>query len=426
MEDSGGDRLVDHATDVPESPLRLLDLLITRLSEPAAVLDESLTILAANDAFGTLAGVDRALVGEPLTTVVPTLTPDTVEGNSDDPDSYVTVQTGDAPERWTEFGFGRRGSHILCVGRDVTDSEAARRRLAEHERVLDTIPDAVYTLDNDARIRSVNGAVEALTGYESADLVGAALSTLVDDETVERGQGLTEQLREGDRDVATLTTELRTADGSTVPVETQFATCPRADAPDRHVGVVRDISDRRALAATLADLQTATRELFAAETSEAVAEHIVETATDVLGLSGATLYLFDARRNVLWPAGSAGAAGADARVAVAGDDGGVVREVFLEGATATVDGGDRYQPLGDHGVFHTVAGAEPVAEREEGARAGDRGRRGPPGDRSAELVDLLAESARAALERVDREAMLRERDASHREQAERGDRKSVV
>ena len=297
MEDSGGDRLVDHATDVPESPLRLLDLLITRLSEPAAVLDESLTILAANDAFGTLAGADRALVGEPLTAVVPALTA-AFEGIDDGPDDYVTVRTGDAPERWTEFGVGRRGSHVLCIGRDVTDSEVARQRLAEHERVLDTIPDAVYTLDHDARIQSVNGAVEALTGYESADLVGADLSTLVDDTTVERGHALTEQLREGDRDVATLTTELRTADGSTIPVETQFATCPRADAPDRHVGVVRDISDRQALAETLADLQTATRELLAAETGEAVAEHIVETATDVLGLSGATLYLFDARRNV--------------------------------------------------------------------------------------------------------------------------------
>jgi len=419
MENSGGERRVDRATDVPDSPLRLLDLLITRLTEPAAVLDESLTIRATNDAFRALTGTGRALVGEQLTAAVPGLTADAVERTADAPEEYLTIRTGDGPERWTEFGIDRHGAHFLCVGRDATDREAAGQRLAAHERVLDSIPDAVYTLDDEATIRSVNGAVEALTGYASADLVGSKLTELVEEATVERGRALTEQLREGDRDVATLRAELSTGDGETVPVETQFAACPRSDGSDRHVGVVRDISARRAMAETLAGLQTATRELLAAETDTAVAEHIVETATGVLGLSGATLYLFDACRNVLWPAGIAGDAGADARAAVAGDDDGVVREVFLEGAATTVDGGDRYRPLGDHGVFHTVTGDAPVSGPGEEARAGERRRRVAPGGRSAELVDLLAESARAALERVDREAMLRERDASHREQAER-------
>ena len=421
MRNSSGERPVDHAADLPESPLRLLDLLITRLAEPAAVLDESLTVVAANDAFEALAGADRALVGERLTTAVPVLTPNAVEGNLEVADEYVTVRTGEEPERWTEFGFDHHGSHLLCVGRDITDSAAARQRLAEYERVLDTIPDAVYTLNHDATIRSINGAVETLTGYASTDLVGSKLTTLVDEATVERGRALTEQLRDGDRDVATLVTELRTADGTTVPVETQFATCPRSNAPDRHVGVVRDISDRRALAETLADLQTATRELLAAETKEAVAEHIVGTATGALGLAGATLYLFDACRNVLWPAGSAGVSGSDARTAISGDDGGVVREVFLEGAATTLDGGDRYQPLGDHGVFHTVAGDVPATEQSTSDGTDERRRRTQPDGRAGELVDLLAESARAALERVDREAMLRERDANHREQAERVD-----
>ncbi|WP_324663265.1 bacterio-opsin activator domain-containing protein [Haloarcula sediminis] len=285
MENSGGERRVDHATDGQESPRRLLDLLITRLAEPAAVLDESLTIVATNTAFEALVGADDAVVGERLTAVVPSLTRDAVEGNADEPSEYVTVRTGQTPERWTEFGFDRHGTHLLCIGRDV------------------------------------------------------------------------------DR--------------------------------DRGVGAA---GDRVSLTA----LQATTQDLLAAETEEAVATRIVETATDVLGLAGATVYLFDSCQNTFCPAGLAGESGDDARTAVDGGADSIIREVFLTGMPATLDSGDRYHPLGEYGVLHTVAGEEPASGREAGGAS-----------------EYLAGAARTALERVDREATLRERAASYGEQAER-------
>ncbi|WP_277540201.1 bacterio-opsin activator domain-containing protein [Haloarcula laminariae] len=277
MENSGGKRRVDQATE-QESPGRLLDLLITRLSEPAAVLDESLTVVAANEAFEALAGTGSSVVGDPLTSVVPALTREAVERNADEPGEYVTVRTGEAPDRWTEFGFDRRGPHLLCLGRE------------------------------------------------------------------------------------------------------------------------RQVGDESALTA----LQASTQALFAAETEEAVATRIVETATDVLGFAGATVYLFNSCQNVLWPAGVSGAAGEDSRTAVNGDDDGVVREVFLSGTPAGLDGGDRYYPLGEYGVLHTAAGGTPALGREREGRS-----------------ERLAGSARTALERVDRESTLREQAESYREQAER-------
>lgn len=281
MENSGGERRVDHDTDGQEPGQRLLDLLITRLSEPAAVLDESLCIVATNDAFEALAG--GAVVGERLTAVAPSLTSDTVEGNTSEPGEYVMARTGDTPEQWTEFGFDRHGSHLLCIGRDVD--------------------------------------------------------------------------------------------------------------PNRRVGVD---------GVTLTDLEATTQDLLAAETEEAVATRIVETATDVLGLAGATVYVFDSCQNVFCPAGIAGEPGADARTTVEGGADSVVREVFLTGTPATLDGGDRYLPLGEYGVLHTVAG--------EDTALGDEGS-GPS--------EYLAGCAHAALERVDQEATLRERAASYGEQAER-------
>ncbi|MBX0286243.1 helix-turn-helix domain-containing protein [Halomicroarcula sp. F28] len=296
MENSGAEPRVDHATDASASPLGLLDLLITRLAEPAVVLDGSLTIVSTNDAFATLVGADDTPVGKPLTAVLPGLTAETVAETIEQSGEYVSVRIGTAPERWAEFGFDRHGTHILCVGRD----------------------------------RGVDRRVE-----------------------LQRN---------------------RTA---------------------------------------VTNLQRATPDLLGAESREAVAECIVETATDVLGLSGATLYLFDACRNVLWPAGVDGRPGADARAPVGGADDGIVREVFLEGTATTVESGDRYQPLGDYGVLHTVCGAD-QRDRQDCER-----RPGPGDERTGGRVDRLAERAVAALGRVDREATLRERDATHREQAER-------
>ncbi|MDS0281009.1 bacterio-opsin activator domain-containing protein [Haloarcula onubensis] len=302
MEDPGGERQVEQDTSGPVSPPALLDLLITRLAEPAAVLDDSLAIVATNDAFAALGAADGALVGEPLTAVVPALTDDVVEDSVDTPGEYVSVRTREAPDRVTEFGFDRHGSHVLCIGRPVS--------------------------------------------------------------------------------------------------------------PTRSVGAAADSAGRWPPEDALADLQTATLDLLAARTGAGVAEHIVETATDVLGLPGATLYLFDGHRNALWPAAVAGTGDRDERAVVGGD--GVVSEVFLDGGTVTVDGGDRYQSLGDHGVLYTVAGRDRGAGQEEGAST----RRGPD-ERTRELLDRLAETGRAALDRVEREATLRERDAVHRERTER-------
>jgi len=171
MENSGGEPQVADDGTVSASPPALLDLMVARLAEPAALLDESRTIVSANDAFAALASGERTPVGEGFTAAIPVVPADAVADSVDAPGEYVTVRTGD--DRWTEFGFDRHGSHVLCVGRDV--------------------------------------------------------------------------------------------------------------GPDRDA-----VGNRRAPAETLVSLQTATRDLLAAETSEAVAERIVATATGVLGRSSSS------------------------------------------------------------------------------------------------------------------------------------------
>ena len=69
----------ERADRASRSSGRLLDLLLTRPSEPA--VDEPLTIVATNDAFAALGGTDRVFVGEPFTAVAPNLTEDDIESS---------------------------------------------------------------------------------------------------------------------------------------------------------------------------------------------------------------------------------------------------------------------------------------------------------------------------------------------------------
>ncbi|MFC7027577.1 hypothetical protein ACFQH8_08850 [Halomicroarcula sp. GCM10025710] len=97
------------------------------------------------------------------------------------------------------------------------------------------------------------------------------------------------------------------------------------------MGVVRDISDRRQLEQTLAALHDATRYLLQAKTKSEVAEHIVGTATDVLDLPAASMYLFHPGENVLRQTALSGASDGDrTRARLVTPDSGLIWDAFVD------------------------------------------------------------------------------------------------
>ncbi|ELY93949.1 PAS/PAC sensor protein [Natrialba hulunbeirensis JCM 10989] len=171
----------------------------------------------------------------------------------------------------------------------------------------------------------------------------------------------------------------------------------------------RDITTRKRREEALTALHRTARELLYAETDREIAAVTVEDATDVLDLEASAIYLFDTDENVLRPA-----ARSDSMAALHGPlsakqvGESIVGDVFIDGESrfladvhdsplladpTTEIRSAAFVPLGDHGVF--VAGSAEADVFDEV---------------SSEVTDLLAATAEAALDRVERERTLRERD----------------
>lgn len=422
----------------------ILRSVIDTVADGVVVLEEG-TVTFANAAIEDVLGYDpSALVGEHVSTLVPEgrhayrgalellLQEGTLQ--SDFESLEVPVTHADGHEQWVTLTLrahepdGRRLTTATL--RDVSDDRERDGQLERYRRIMETIDDGIYILDSSFTITNVNEAMVSMTGYDRDELIGSHASLLADEGTLEEAAALSAELLENPRNAATLTTELATADGGTVPIETRFSLYPFDDERYGQVGVVRDVTDRKQYEETLTALNESTRELLELETKPDVCGRIVDTATDVIDLSAAGVYLFDRAANELHlTARSSGQDSgaererpgdreptddaeytADPERRTVGPDDGVAWESFVDGETTVPDESDpvlpddrgMYVPLGDHALF--VAGAA-------NGRVFD--------DNTRQLVDLLAASAEAALSRVEREIEVRERDAERERQNRR-------
>jgi PAS domain S-box-containing protein len=392
-----------------------------RLPSSVAVFDDEGVIRYVNAALASQFGYDRStLVGADLTALCPALSPSAVESHCSDASDEPLIAHGEladgtartfdlSVERWPADD----GNRYVATLRDVTDRQERFRELEQYERIVETIDDGVYILDDAFNIISVNDAVTDLTGYDESELVGSNVSLLATEETIQQAAAVSEALLSGEGAAASLTTTLNTADGGELPVETRFSVYPFGDGSYGQVGVVRDITDRIRHEQTLTALHDATRQLLHTETPEEVAQLIANTATEVVGLSAAAVYRFDDEASVLRPAATPGAdsladappAGTDSDLWTCYVDG--ERRVDRSGPPLSVGGAElaaeagTYIPLGDHGVFFVAVDDADQFDAD-----------------TAELIDILAASAEAGLDRVDREHRLRERDRELREQNE--------
>lgn len=427
--EGAADPLLSHGNEWTEADDGATDFdgFAADIPAPVVVFDRSGTVVHVNDAVRTRFGYEPAdFEGRQMEAIWPGLDVSDLEAHvCDQADDDYLSETAACDTRdgaRFEFSVNRRAfdgqPHYVAVVHDVTTHYEHDRRRRQFERIVQTIDDGVYVLDDSFNITMVNDAMVSMSGYDRRELVGANATKLATEDTIRNAAAVTDALVEGDAESASMTTIIETADGEELPIETRFSVYEFADGNWGHVGVVRDISDRHRYQETLTALHDSTRELLHAESKTAVAERITETASDVLDVTRAVVYLYDHDTNVLRPmAVDEGHPHELDEFPAAPPDGGPLWTAFTSGErqidrtgtpielapdlTIPADNG-LFLPLDEHGVFFLAMADDLWTD------AGTQ-----------ELVDLLAASAESGLQRVDRDESLRARDEELREQNQR-------
>jgi len=307
---------------------------------------------------------------------------------------------------------------FMVISRDVTDRRERERELERYEAIVENTEDGIYVFDDDGRFEFVNQRVVDVSGIPRDAWIGEHVSIHTDlgtlteaevtavEEQIEavagsdRSEGRIELAPDIPDDIEMLElrlTPLRTDDGET-----------------RVIGYTRDISDRKSHERKLERLQERTQTLMSTGTLEGTAQVAVDAAREVIGaqLSGFHRLSADGKRlELLTDTGRLEQEFDTIPKYDRGNEsdtvGALVWEAFDTGEAYVIDdisahprlagntpaGSGVIYPVPDQGVF-VVSATEPNAFDET----------------DKQLIEILAATLGAALQRVSRESVLRDRE----------------
>ncbi|WP_418286689.1 bacterio-opsin activator domain-containing protein [Halorubrum sp. DTA46] len=273
--------------------------------------DSSHVIVDANEAVAELLGTSGDPTGRNVQAIDPSVDSELRNAIEDAVQSGRFTEKEIAADDGTILRFhvvpdqGGDGTGVLV--RNVTKPFEMRHNLRRSNRILETLEDGVYTLDEAFVITSVNDAVTEMTGYDRDALVGSHASMLAGSETLEKAEEILAMLRGDSDDIGMIESSITTVDGESLPIETHFSPVEFDNGRRERVGVVRDISDRERNERILRELNRSARRLLRADDAESVFETVVDVTSTVWPEATVVAYSFDRTESKLVPtAASAG------------------------------------------------------------------------------------------------------------------------
>jgi two-component system, LuxR family, sensor kinase FixL len=130
----------------------------------------------------------------------------------------------------------------------TVDQDEPARGDALFRAVVEAAVDAIVAIDRNGAIRSVNQATERIFGYRSVELVGRNVNMLMPEPYAGEHDGyLDHYLRTGEKKIIGIGREVagRRRDGAVFPMDLSVAEA-RVEGETIFVGIIRDISDRKA------------------------------------------------------------------------------------------------------------------------------------------------------------------------------------
>ncbi len=271
-------------------------------------------ILAVNPAFESLFGYGADdVVGQSFDE---TLVPKTARSNITTLNDRIrsNEQVEDVVTRKTADGvryFRLRNVRIpnadppewFAIYTDLTPKKEREKRLEQYEMLVEAIGDPMYVLDADGKIQTVNRAMTAAIGWSESELIGAFPERFMPEESIKTAAAaITEILKSDEKEWKTVELSVTHADGHTLICEDNLAVITDTGGNFAgSVGVIRDISDRKAYEKTLTALQQTTRELLTASSIDETLDIATTAAWDVLDAPFSTILIHDDEADVLRP-----------------------------------------------------------------------------------------------------------------------------
>lgn len=255
--------LTDHlraVRDVVASENRHRSLVNKALNFLCLVTDEAITMVNRAGLDLLQYGEEKALVGQPLATVVhgdyrevldlglATL----AEEDGQIPLKFLT-RSGEAVDveaRVRAMGEQAAGSFMIearDIRRELRSAEAVREREARLSGILNTVAEGIISADAQGVIQSFNRAAERIFGYRAQEVIGQNLTVLMEGHYAENHDAyLKRYIDHGTSDVLGRSRELsgRRKDGSVFPLELNISEL-RQGRTRLFTGIIRDITDRK-------------------------------------------------------------------------------------------------------------------------------------------------------------------------------------
>ncbi len=324
-------------------------------------------------------------------------------------------------ETWFETRAYPSESGLTVFMRDITDRKERQTTLAQHAAVVEAINDGIFTLDPNRRIVTVNSALERYLGTDCADVVGEHVEVVpqqigIDDEdAVEFGRAITD-VDLGTADARHLQVPFTDAQG--IDRMGEFRVVPVEDRTATVAVIIRDTTDRYEYERVAASLHEISRWLLESDDPDEICAIAVHAGSDLLDLPISGVWLLDSEQGYLDPvAGTAGAHDEFGGLPRFYQGEGLIWDVFESGDVRRFDDlqntaglanpdtplrSEIIAPIGTHGVLMT--GSFEANRFDE---------------TDVELISTLVENTRAALDRAERERVLRERTAELERQTDR-------
>lgn len=148
--------------------------------------------------------------------------------------------------RLTPLKIQGRVEGVVCVARDITEYKKREQELRQYEKIVETIDDGVYVVNEEDRFVMINNAYAEMFGYDREELLGAHVSLIASEDVAQQAQQLEAEMRRGMTETPMIEAKFPTTDGDQLFLEATFALLSESDDATYRVGVVRDITERKA------------------------------------------------------------------------------------------------------------------------------------------------------------------------------------